>query len=39
MPGLPLRDRLDLANRAAAVCVTRPGGVPAIPTLAELDPA
>jgi len=37
--GLPPQKALDLASRAAAVCVTRPGAAPSIPSRAEVESA
>ncbi|WP_112263446.1 carbohydrate kinase family protein [Lentzea terrae] len=37
LTGMPLHERLQFANKAAAISVQRPGGATAAPTLAELS--
>lgn len=35
--GLPVKEAMDLASKAAAIAVTRPGAAPSIPVLAEVE--
>lgn len=35
--GLPVKEAMDLASKASAIAVTRPGAAPSIPVLAEVE--